>query len=369
MPLDTGVLTEVDFARGRPSAARSRLTLDPDMNIGEALKAARESLGLTLEQVSEATRIKPRHLEAIEASDPTQLPSRPFVIGYVRAFAKALGLDADAAASRYRAENPGPDDDFRSPVGVVHERRGPSRLVGVVIALTVAAVVTWNVARHAMADAPRKAAAQHTSSATAAHAPATTGPFTAGAPLPAPPEATMPAPYLTPGLEAATAAGGSADAADAAMKASAGAQAKPANPNAAPAAFVAQGAVYGPTSGASGLIIQAKAPLSLEVRGASGAVYFARELAAGEAYRVPNLAGLTAEASNPASAELFEGGVSKGLFPQAKLPLKVGGGAAAAGTGATRAPRPATANAAPASDSPAKAPAVDSAGDAAAASP
>ena len=50
-----------------------------------------------------------------------------------------------------------------------------------------------------------------------------------------------------------------------------------------------------------------------------------RELAAGEAYRVPALPGLTAEVSNPASAELFENGASKGSFTAAQMPLKTVG--------------------------------------------
>jgi hypothetical protein len=88
---------------------------------------------------------------------------------------------------------------------------------------------------------------------------------------------------------------------------------------------VAQGAIYGPAKGASPLIIQAKKSISLEVRGPNGIVYFARQLAAGEAYRVPALPNLTAEVSNPASAELFENGLSKGAFAQAQMPLKVAG--------------------------------------------
>jgi hypothetical protein len=89
--------------------------------------------------------------------------------------------------------------------------------------------------------------------------------------------------------------------------------------------FVAQGAVYGPAAGASPLIIQARKSISLEVRGPGGVVYFARQLAAGEAYRVPALGGLTAQVSNPADAELFVGGVSHGTFTQDQMPLNIGG--------------------------------------------
>jgi len=89
--------------------------------------------------------------------------------------------------------------------------------------------------------------------------------------------------------------------------------------------FTPQGRIYASAGAASSLIIQARKSISLEVRGAGGVVYFARELAAGEAYRVPAVPGLTAEVSNPASAELFDGGVSKGVFTAPQMPLKTTG--------------------------------------------
>jgi transcriptional regulator with XRE-family HTH domain len=291
---------------------RPRLVLDPDIAIGEALRQARERLGLTLEEISETTRVRARHLASIEAARLDQLPSRPFTVGYVRAYAKALGLDADATAARYRTEYPSPDDELRTPVGVKRQRRnGP--LIAAVGVLAIA-VVGWNVVRHGMARPaarPAAVAAPRPAGAPVANA-AVTGPFAVEAPLPAPPEATAPAPYVTPvvGKDAANVAAPPPPPAEAA---------------AAATPFVAQGAVYGPASGASGLIIQARKSISLEVRGPGGVVYFARQLAAGEAYRVPALPNLTAEVSNPANAELFEGGVSKGLFPQAQMPLKTVG--------------------------------------------
>lgn len=66
MPLDTGVFADVEIAsQPAPQVRRPRLTLDPNGPIGEALRAARESLGLSLEEVSETTRVKVRHLAAI----------------------------------------------------------------------------------------------------------------------------------------------------------------------------------------------------------------------------------------------------------------------------------------------------------------
>src|SRR5580704_55443 len=102
MPLDTGLFPDVERAAAEPQARRSRVALAEGVPVGAALREVRESLGLTLDQISEITKVRARHLESIEAGQPDQLPSRPFTIGYVRALAKALGLDADAVASRYR---------------------------------------------------------------------------------------------------------------------------------------------------------------------------------------------------------------------------------------------------------------------------
>jgi cytoskeletal protein RodZ len=314
MPLDTGAIAEgprrVDF----DLVKRPRLTLDTTVGIGAALRGAREALGLPLEEIAETTRVRVRHLEALETGRFDQLPSRPFTIGYVRAYAKALGVDADATAARFRTEHPSPDDEeLRTPVGVRHERQsGRKGWIFALAGVAVVAVVGWNVAQHVMAaPAPKSAAVAPTHAAALAQAnTAVGGTYSLQAPLPAPPEATVPEPYHTPVVGA-----------DGATNALA---AKPAETE-APTPFVAQGTIYGKTAGASPLIIQAKKSISLEVRGPGGVVYFARQLAAGEAYRVPALAGLTAEVSNPQSAELYEGGVSKGPFTQPQTPLNTAG--------------------------------------------
>ena len=312
MPLDTGAFVDSAAAgRTAPQPARPRIVLDPSLDIGDAIRAARQSLGFSLSDIAETTRVRERHLAAIESGLTDQLPSRPFTIGYVRAYAKALGLDADATASRYRTEFPSPDDDLHTPVGVRHERSvgGRNWLLVAVIAVAVAAVVGWNVTRHVeikkAAKAPAVAAPR--AEAVARSNSAQNGPFSVDAPLPAPPEATAPAPYITPVVGADNAAPANAVTAEV---------------GSASATFVAAGTIYGQTAGASNLIIQARKSISLEVRGAGGANYFARQLAPGEAYRVPALPNLTAEVSNPASAELYEGGVDKGPFTQAQTVLK-----------------------------------------------
>jgi hypothetical protein len=61
--------------------------------------------------------------------------------------------------------------------------------------------------------------------------------------------------------------------------------------------------------------------MSLVVRGAGGAVLFARQLAAGEAWRAPDTAGLTADVDVPAAVEVYVQGRAVGPLTSAQTPL------------------------------------------------
>lgn len=72
-----------------------RRRADGDEDIGELLQRAREDQCLTLTEAAAKTHIKEHHLKAIEALDASALPARPYAIGFVRAYAEFLDLDAD----------------------------------------------------------------------------------------------------------------------------------------------------------------------------------------------------------------------------------------------------------------------------------
>ena len=285
-------------------------SLEAGDNVGAALRAIREFKGHSLDFIAGATRVRPVHLAAIEAFDLERLPSRPFAIGYIRAYAEALGQDPEAAVERFKRETPPPDPGLRAPVG--DDLRSASRNAGVLVAvclIIVAAVVAWNVTRHVMAPHEAAPVTEVTDAALQeATAAGERGPIALGGPLPAPPEASTPAPYVTPGLAAATAAGGSADAALAARALAAQTPAvAPVAENQPPAGspFSPGGQVYGVGPEAGSLILQAAAPSTLIIRGGDGSVWFARHLSAGEAYRAPHVHGLIAEASSPSGIRVF----------------------------------------------------------------
>lgn len=72
--------------------------------VGDELRAAREASGLGLVDVAQRTRIPQRHLIAIEASDYPNLPAATYSAGFVRTYARLVGLDAHALSQRFRAE-------------------------------------------------------------------------------------------------------------------------------------------------------------------------------------------------------------------------------------------------------------------------
>jgi cytoskeleton protein RodZ len=74
------------------------------MNIGAQLRASREAKGISIEVISRTTRVQPRIIAAIEQNDLRAVPPRPFGRGFVRAYAREVGLDPDQTARAYFAQ-------------------------------------------------------------------------------------------------------------------------------------------------------------------------------------------------------------------------------------------------------------------------
>ena len=61
---------------------------------GAALREAREKAGLSLADVANALKVTERTVDALEAELYEELPPRPYIRGYVRRYARLVGLDA-----------------------------------------------------------------------------------------------------------------------------------------------------------------------------------------------------------------------------------------------------------------------------------
>jgi len=113
---------------------------------GRWLLRERELRGLAREEVARATKLAPAVIEALESGDAARMPPRAYVVGYLRSFAAAVGLDPDQAVLRWQelegVSGPGPEAPARA-----RPRRGRAVLVAVLVAALVAALVALAASR------------------------------------------------------------------------------------------------------------------------------------------------------------------------------------------------------------------------------
>lgn len=91
---------------------------------GERLRREREMRGIKLEEISESTKIGKRNLVALEEEHFDQLPGGIFNKGFVRAYAKFLGLDEEQAVNDFLAASA----NYEQPAALAPPSSGsPSR--------------------------------------------------------------------------------------------------------------------------------------------------------------------------------------------------------------------------------------------------
>src|SRR5437764_9402768 len=76
---------------------------------GEELRREREIRGISLKEIADATKISKRFLDAIERNDHKTLPAPVFTRGFVREYARYLGLNSDEMVNRYNFAAVGDD--------------------------------------------------------------------------------------------------------------------------------------------------------------------------------------------------------------------------------------------------------------------
>lgn len=185
----------------QPPGAASELA-----SFGEELRREREIRGISLKEISDATKISKRFLEAIENNDHRTLPAPVFTRGFVREYARYLGLSAEDMVSRYnfaaanddRIEKP-PQIRIHPPVPVrdITPKPPPKRgipsafarvdrnfILLVLIAAALAAVAWWAIRNKRFGDSDA-------ATDTAAAIPIASRPVTR-APAPAPKPAAPP---------------------------------------------------------------------------------------------------------------------------------------------------------------------------------
>lgn len=127
---------------GEPAIAPVDLAHAP---VSLRLRAAREVLGLSTQEVARRTRITLRHVEALEAGDYAALPGRPYALGFARGYALVVGLDGKTIADAVRLElagsAPRPEPRILHQFEVGDPDKTPSRLLGWLAVLLLAGVL------------------------------------------------------------------------------------------------------------------------------------------------------------------------------------------------------------------------------------
>ena len=80
------------------------MTESPTLSFGEELRRERVVREISLEEIAQATKISIRLLTALENSDLTKLPAPTFTRGFIRAYAKHLGIDPEEKVNAYLAD-------------------------------------------------------------------------------------------------------------------------------------------------------------------------------------------------------------------------------------------------------------------------
>ncbi|MBZ4402072.1 helix-turn-helix transcriptional regulator [Myxococcus sp. MISCRS1] len=91
------------------------------VDFGKYLSQQRELRGMSREDVARETKIPPTLIAALEAGQVERLPSRIFVVNYIKAYAQVIGLSPEEAILRYEEVDrsvPAP-----SPAQLEQERR------------------------------------------------------------------------------------------------------------------------------------------------------------------------------------------------------------------------------------------------------
>jgi len=122
------------------------------LSLGEKLRQAREARGVTVSEVADQTRISSLYLEGIENDDYRALPGGVFNKGFVKSFAKFVGLDEHEALSDYSrllaesgADNTSQDARVYRPTVLTDDRSRPSIIPTVILTAIILALLSGGV--------------------------------------------------------------------------------------------------------------------------------------------------------------------------------------------------------------------------------
>ena len=121
------------------------------LTLGEKLRQAREERGISVSEVAEQTRISPHYLDCIENDDYRTLPGGIFNKGFVKSFAKSVGLDEQEALQDYSSLIASQEGDASEepqtyrPEVLTDDRSISSMVPTIIFAVIILGLMTWGL--------------------------------------------------------------------------------------------------------------------------------------------------------------------------------------------------------------------------------
>ena len=121
------------------------------LSLGEKLRQAREERGISISEVAEQTRISPHYLKSIENNDFKILPGGIFNKGFIKSFARYVGVDEGEAVQDYilalgEPENGAPDEPKPyHPQVLTDDRTTSSMAPTILFAVLILALMTAGI--------------------------------------------------------------------------------------------------------------------------------------------------------------------------------------------------------------------------------
>lgn len=139
-------------------------TTQATAEFGAWLRRQREVRAVELDEVVQATKVGRRYLDAFEEGRFELLPAPVFAKGFLREYARYVGLDADEVVNSFltalRAADGESEPRGRKAAGRASRRRGLAWTLGAALLIVVAALIWWSYRRGATRAATSEPAAQ-----------------------------------------------------------------------------------------------------------------------------------------------------------------------------------------------------------------
>jgi len=127
----------------RKPLKEAKITDKMSETLGEKLRQARESRGVSISEVADQTRISAHYLECIENDDYRTLPGGIFNKGFLKSYAKYVGLDENEALQDYarllssQDSTVGDEPKTYRPEVLTDDRNSSSNLQTIVFAVII----------------------------------------------------------------------------------------------------------------------------------------------------------------------------------------------------------------------------------------